>query len=133
MDTSRQIISKDVNEKDDQELTFEEVCSYMDRVRKFPEITLSMDVQAVKQINTAHAKMMNAVKTALENSSLTTEQRSKLESYVKYIDWRIRQAVEVQPGIDFKSCDSSGVTLGQQIARAEKKCQELPKQDDYDY
>lgn len=133
MDTSRQIIAKNVDERNDQELTFEEVCSYMNRVRTFPEITLSMDVQAVKQINTAHAKMMNAVQTALENSSLTGEQRKQLEAYVKYIDSRIRQAVEVQPGIDFKSCDSYGVTLGQQIARAEKKCQELPKHDDYDY
>lgn len=115
------------------QLTYGEVSAYMNSVVKFPEVYRGMDTQIVKQINGANAKMANALRVALSNSSLTTEQQKKLTEWQRFVDQRIGNSMQERPDVDFKSCDSAGIALGQQILRTEEYCDKLPKHDDDDY
>lgn len=115
------------------QLTYEEVSAYMNSVVKFPDVYRGMDTQIVKQINGANAKMANALRVLQRGSSLTIEQQKKLAEWVRFVDQRIGVAVQERPDVDFKSCDSAGIALGQQILRTEEHCDKLPKNDDDDY
>lgn len=103
-----------------QPLTYEQVAAYSKRVLALPRVTTDTSSGDAKQINTALAKMANALNVAIENLVLTDEQRQELGKYRGIITkGRIVQSARNNTS-DFKSCDSAFTDLEAQIIRAEQ-------------